>query len=106
MSQRLSPDRRSFKQFLSTLFQQIQIPGLHRSAEDGIDPQCLPDLIHIRQEVRGGRFDLNAVINRLTKLTQRVVSASGVGVWLFTTPMSAMPLPSATAPISTCWPTC
>jgi hypothetical protein len=82
MSQRLSPDRRSLKKFLSTLFQQI--PGLHGSADDQIDPQCLPDLIQIRQEVKGGRFDLNAVINRLTKLTQRVVSASGVGVWLFT----------------------
>jgi Sel1 repeat/GAF domain len=84
MSQRLSLDRRSFKQFLSTLFQQIQIPGLHGSADDRIDPECLPDLMQIRQEVKGGRFDLNAVIDRLTKLTQRVVSASGVGVWLFT----------------------
>jgi hypothetical protein len=84
MSERLSPDRRSFKKFLSTLFQQIRIPGLHGSADDQIDPHCLPDLIQIRQEVKGGRFDLNAVINRLTKLTQRVVSASGVGVWLFT----------------------
>ncbi len=82
MSERLSPDRRSFKQFLSTLFQQIQ--GLHGSADDRIDPQCLPELTQIRQEVKGGRFDLNAVINRLTKLTQRVVGASGVGVWLFT----------------------
>jgi hypothetical protein len=84
MSERLSPDRRSFKQFLSTLFQQIQIPGLRGSSDDRIDPQFLPDLIQIRQEVKGGRFDLNAVINRLTKLTQRIVGASGVGVWLFT----------------------
>ena len=84
MSERLSPDRRSFKHCLSTLFQQLQMPGLRGSADDGIDPQCLPDLIQIRQEVKGGRFDPNTVINRLTKLTQRIVGASGVGVWFFT----------------------
>ena len=84
MSERLSPDRRSFKQFLSALFQHIQKQGLRGSADDQIDAKCLPDLIQIRQEVKVGRFDLNAVINRLAKLTQRVVSASGVGVWLFT----------------------
>jgi GAF domain/Sel1 repeat len=84
MSERLSPDRRSFKRFLSTLFQQIQRQGLRGSADDRIDPQCLPDLIQIKQEVKAGKFDLNAVINRLTKLTQRIVGASGIGVWLFT----------------------
>jgi hypothetical protein len=84
MSERLSPDRRSFKQFLFALFRQIQRQGLRGSADDRIDPECLPDLIQIRQEVRAGKFDLNAVINRLTKLTQRIVGASGVGVWLFT----------------------
>jgi GAF domain len=84
MSQRLSPDRRSFKQFLSTLFQQIQMPGLRGSAEDRIDPQWLPGLTQIRQEVKGGRFDLNAIVNRLTKLIQGVVGAGGAGVWLFT----------------------
>lgn len=84
MSQRLSPDRRSFKQFLSTLFQQLQMPGLRASADDWIDPQWLPGLTQIRQEVKGGRFDLNALINRLTKLVQGVVHAGGAGVWLFT----------------------
>jgi hypothetical protein len=84
MSQRLSPDRRSFKQSLSALFQQIQLPGLRGSADDRIDPQFLLDLIQIRQEVKAGKFDLNTVINRLTKLTQRIVGACGVGVWLFT----------------------
>jgi hypothetical protein len=84
MRERLSPDRRSFKQCLSTLFQQIQIQGLRGSADDRIDPQWLPDLIQIRQKVKGGRFDLNAVISRLTKLTQRIAGAGGAGVWLFT----------------------
>lgn len=84
MSERLSPDRRSFRQLLSTLFQQIQRQRLRGGLDYRIDPQCLPDLIQIRKEVKGGRFDLNAVLNRLTKLTQRVVGASGVGVWLFT----------------------
>ncbi len=84
MNERLSPDRRSFKQFLSALFQQIRRQGLRGSADDQIDPQCLPDLTQIRQEVKAGKFDLNAVINRLTKLIQRIVGASGVGVWLFT----------------------
>src|SRR6266576_5991713 len=84
MSERLSPGRRSFKQFLSTLFQQIQVPGLRGSSDDRIDPQFLPDLIQIRQEVKNGQFDLNAGANRLTKLTQRILGASGVGVWLFT----------------------
>jgi hypothetical protein len=84
MSQRLSPDRRSFKQFLSTLFQQIQMPGLRGSADDRIDPQWLPGLTQIRQEVKGGRFDLIAVVSRLTKLIQGVVGAGGAGVWLFT----------------------
>ena len=84
MSERLSPDRRSFKQFLSGQFQQMRRQGLRGSADDRIDPQCLPDLIQIRQEVKTGKLDLNAVINRLTKLTQRIVGASGIGVWLFT----------------------
>jgi hypothetical protein len=84
MSERLSPDRRSFKQLLSTLFQQVQRQGLRGSLHYRIDPQCLPDLIQIRKEVKGGRFDLNAVLNRITKLTQRVLGASGAGVWLFT----------------------
>src|SRR5258705_12832902 len=84
MSLRLSPDRRSFKQFLSTLFRQIQMSGLRGSADDRIDPQWLPSLTQIRQEVKGGRFDLNALTNRLTTLIQRVVHADGAGVWLFT----------------------
>ena len=84
MSERLSPDRRSFKQFLSTLFQQIQMQGLRGSADDRIDPQWLRGLTQIRQEVKGGTFDLNALINRLTKLIQGVVGAGGCGVWLFT----------------------
>jgi putative methionine-R-sulfoxide reductase with GAF domain len=84
MSERLSPDRRSFRHLLSTLFQQIQRQRLRGSLDYRIDPECLPDLVQIRKEVKGGRFDLNAVLNRLTKLTQRVVGASGVGVWLFT----------------------
>jgi hypothetical protein len=84
MSQRLSLDRRSFKQFLSTLFRQMKRQGLGGSAGHRIDPQWLPDLIQIRQEVKSGSPDLNAVINRLAKLTQGVVGARGAGVWLFT----------------------
>jgi len=84
MSERLSPDRRSVKQLLSALFHQIQRQGLRGSADDRIDPQFLPDLMQIRQEVKAGKFELNAVIDRLTKLTQRIVDASGIGVWLFT----------------------
>ena len=61
MSERLSPDRRSFKQLLSTLFQQVQRQGLRGSLDYRIDPQCLPDLIQIRNEVKGGRFDLKAI---------------------------------------------
>jgi len=84
MSLRLSPDRRSFKQFLSTLFRQIQMSGLRGSADDRIDPQWLPSLTQIRQEVKAGGFDLNTLTDRLTKLIQRVVHAGGAGVWLFT----------------------
>jgi len=84
MSERLSPGRRSFKQFLPALFLQIQRHGPRRSIDDHVDPQCLPDLSQIRQEVKTGKFDLNALVNRLAKLTQRIVGASGVGVWLFT----------------------
>jgi hypothetical protein len=84
MSQRLSSDRRSFKQFLSTLLRKVQMPALRGSAKDRIDPQWLPGLTQIRQEVKGGRFDLNALINRLTKLIRGVVHAGGAGVWLFT----------------------
>ena len=84
MSLRLSPDRRSFKQFLSTLFRRIQMSGLRGSADDRIDPQWLPSLTQIRQEVKSGRFDLNALTNRLTQLIQGVVHAGGAGVWLFT----------------------
>ncbi len=84
MSQRLSPDRRSFKQFLSTLLKKVQMPALRGGADDRIDPQWLPVLTQIRQEVKRGRFDLNALMNRLTKLIQGIVGAGGVGVWLFT----------------------
>lgn len=84
MSQRLSPDRRSFKQFLSALSQQIQKQGLRGSADGRIDPQWQPVLMQIRQQIKGGRFDPDAVINHLTKLTQRVLGAAGAGVWLFT----------------------
>jgi hypothetical protein len=84
MSERLSPDRRSFKQFLSTLFPQIQMLGLRGGADDRIDPQWLPGVTQIRQEVKSGRFDLNALINRFTRLVQGVVGAGGTGVWLFT----------------------
>jgi hypothetical protein len=84
MSLRLSPDRRSFKEFLSNLFRQMQMPGLRGSADDRIDPQWLPSLTMIRQDVKAGKFDPNALINRLTKLIQGVVHADGAGVWLFT----------------------
>jgi Sel1 repeat len=84
MSERLSPDRRSFQQFLSFLFQQIQMPGLRGSVDHRIDLQLLSGLTQIRQEVKGGRFDLNTLINRLTRLIQGVVGADGTGVWLFT----------------------
>src|ERR1700746_1537896 len=84
MSERLSPDRRSFKQFLSFLFQQIQMPGLRGSVDHRIDPQWLSGLTQIRQEVKVGRFDLNTLIKRQTRLIQGVVGADGTGVWLFT----------------------
>jgi hypothetical protein len=77
MSQRLSPDRRSFTHFLSTLLKNVQMPVLRGSAEDRIEPRWLPGLTQIRQEVKGGKFDLNALINRLTKLIQGVVHAGG-----------------------------
>jgi hypothetical protein len=84
MSERLSPDRRSFKQFLSLLFNRIQIPGLRGSVDQRIDPQWVPGLTQIRQEIKGGRFDLNTLIHRLARLIQGVVGADGTGVWLFT----------------------
>ena len=84
MSQRLTLDRGSFKQFLSAQFQQIQRPGVRGSAGDRIDPQSLPDLVQLREEVKSGSLDLKSVINRLVKLTQGVVGAGGAGVWLFT----------------------
>jgi hypothetical protein len=84
MSERLSPDRRSFKQFLPALLQHIGKRGLRGSAGGRIDPQWLPELNQIRQEVKSGRIDLDAVTNRLVKLTQRIVGAGGAGVWLFT----------------------
>src|SRR5580765_3815648 len=84
MSKRLSPDRRPFKQFLSTLLKKVQMPALRGAADNQIDPQCLPGLTRIRQEVKRGGFDLNSLTPRLTKLIQRIVGAGGVGVWLFT----------------------
>jgi len=84
MSERLSPDRRSFTQFLPSLFHHIGSRVLRGSAGDRIDPQWLPELIQIRQEIKSGRLDLNAVIHRLVRLTQRVLGADGAGVWLFT----------------------
>ena len=84
MSERLSPGRRSFTQFLPSLFHHIGSRALRGSAGDPIDPQWLPELIQVRQEIKSGRFDLNAVIHRLVRLTQRVLGADGAGVWLFT----------------------
>ena len=69
MSQRLTLDRGSFKQFLSAQFQQIQRQGVRGSAGDRIDPQSLPDLVQLREEVKSGSLDLKSVINRLVKLT-------------------------------------
>jgi hypothetical protein len=83
MSERLSPDRRSFKQFLPSLFHHIGSRALGGSAGDRIDPQWLPELIQIRQEIKSERLDINAVIHRLVRLTQRVLGADGAGVWLF-----------------------
>src|SRR6267143_2067585 len=83
MSQRLTLDRGSFQRFLSALIKQIQRRGLRAGAGDRIAPQGVPDLIRIGQEVKSGRFDLNAVIRRLVKLTQRLVGAGVAGVWLF-----------------------
>jgi len=84
MSERLSPDRRSFTQFLPSLFHHIGSRALRGSAADWIDPQWLPELIQIRQEIRSGRLDLNELIHRLVKLAQKVLGADGAGVWLFT----------------------
>ena len=84
MSERLSPDRRSFTQFLPSLFHHIGSRALRDSAGDFIDPQWLPELIQIRQDIKSGRLDLNALIHRLVKLTQKVLGADGAGVWLFT----------------------
>ncbi len=83
MSPRLSTDRRSFKQFLSTQFQHVLMQGVRGSASDRIDPQSLMELNQIRQHVKSGNLDLNAAINRLVKLTQGLVGAGGAGVWLF-----------------------
>ena len=83
MNQRFSLDRGSFKRSLSALFQHMQRQGLRGSTGDRIDPQWQSDLIQIRQELKSGTLDLNAVISRLVKLTQKVVGAGGAGVWLF-----------------------
>jgi len=83
MSQRLSPDRRP-SSFLSTLLKKVKMPALRGAADNQIDPQRLPGLTQIRQEVNRGGFDLNSLTHRLTKLIQRIVGAGGVGVWLFT----------------------
>ncbi|HXY49220.1 MAG TPA: hypothetical protein VEI01_07200 [Terriglobales bacterium] len=66
------------------MFQLVQRQELRWSASDRIDPQWLPELVHIRQDVKSGKLDLNAITNRLVKLSQRVVGADGAGVWLFT----------------------
>jgi len=83
MNQRFSLDRGSFKRSLSALFQHMQRQGLRGSTGDRIDPQWQSDLIQIRQELKSGALDLNAVINRIVKLTRSVVGAGGAGVWLF-----------------------
>jgi hypothetical protein len=82
MNQRLSLDPGSSKRFLSSVLRQIK-RQLCGSVGDQVGPQWVPDLIRIRQEVENERLDLNAVMNRLVKLTQRVVDAGGAGVWLF-----------------------
>lgn len=60
------------------------MPTVRGAADNQIDPQCLPGLTQIRQEVKRGGFDLNSLTHRLTNLVQRIVGAGGVGVWLFT----------------------
>src|SRR5258708_36849749 len=77
MSQRLSIDRRSFKQFLSTQFRHVLTQAVRGSARDRIDTQSLMDLIQIRQEVKSGSLDLNAAINRLLELTQGLIRSGG-----------------------------
>jgi hypothetical protein len=82
MRPRFSPDRRFFKQSLSALLRRVQSLAPRLSALDRIDPQWLPDLLRIRQEIKSDNLDRNAVIFRVVKLAQRLVGASGAGVWL------------------------
>jgi hypothetical protein len=84
MNQRITPDPQSFEQFLAaaSLLQHIHKEALHHRAGEGRQP--LLELIDIQRAIDTGQQDLRVLVQRIVALAQRVVGASGAGVWFFT----------------------
>jgi hypothetical protein len=80
MSQRLSLDRDPSSSSSPLCSSEYKSRECAVAQGDRIGPQSLPDLVQLRQEVKSGSLDLKSVINRLVKLTQGVVGATGAGV--------------------------
>src|ERR1700741_1066503 len=82
MSLRFPPNCSLFQKPLSAVLERIQGLTPRPSVLDQIDPRWQPELALIRQEINGDNLSRDAVIYRTVRLAQRLVRASGVGVWL------------------------
>lgn len=84
MNQQTPLDRGSFKLGLSALFDRLRKRELRANTVDWDDPGTLSELLQIQERTTSGEFDLDAVMDRLVKVTWKELGAAGVGLWLFT----------------------
>jgi hypothetical protein len=84
MAHRFTLDRQSFEEFLAaaSLLQQFQkqatrVGGSHNFA------QPLLELVETQKAIDSGAMDVDSAIERIVRLTLRVVGGEGSAVWLF-----------------------
>lgn len=84
MAQRFTLDRQSFEQFLAaaSLVQQFQKQAVGSGGRDTF-AQPLLELVDTQKAIDSGRMDVDSAIERIVRLTLRVVGGEGTAVWLF-----------------------
>src|SRR5213080_1389265 len=84
MAQRFTLDRQSFEQFLAaaSLVQQFQNQAVRSAGRDTF-AQPLLELVDTQKAIDNGRMDVDSAIERIVRLTLRVVGGEGTAVWLF-----------------------
>jgi len=84
MAQRFTLDRKSFEQFLAaaSLLQQFQKQATRGGRRDGV-AQPLLELVETQRAIDSGGMNIDSAIERIVRLTLRVVGGEGTAVWLF-----------------------